>query len=231
VNEGGGAARHPSSSLSSDLSEGLRSLAAAGFDEPAEPPALASEIPAVRALPPLVDPSVVHGRRPPNAQGLAVADRILAAAGGGSGAGVPALATESPDQRRTLDPVAVAHEQPESRTSGQTTLAPYSAVVTLPTGESFRLAEGARLTIGRVRSDGIVAVEHVEVSRRHVAVEVRFGQVIATDLGSTNGTMVVSANQSRPLTPNTPTPLVEGDRLQIGADVPLCVIERIEWHA
>jgi hypothetical protein len=216
--------------VSSRLTAGLQALSTSGFSA-AIPDAVASTHDIV-PLPPLSNPSAATSRREPTAEGLAVADRILVAAG--VGIQPRRISQQSPDAV-ALDPATTGLplDAPDTPTehSGHTTLVPHSAIVTLPTGETFSMNEGETLTIGRVAAEGVIAVNHVEVSRRHVTLEMRFGQVLATDLGSTNGTMHVSGSRSSQLTAQTPAHLLEGDRLQVGADVPLCVIERIDWQA
>ncbi len=84
------------------------------------------------------------------------------------------------------------------------------------------------LVIGRTRSagasPGIVIDDDHGISRRHAEVthDPATDSWNITDLGSTNGTFVVAAGTAlsaslSPITPNTPTPLSESDRVFVGA--------------
>jgi hypothetical protein len=55
----------------------------------------------------------------------------------------------------------------------------------------------------------------------------RLGQLLATDLGSTNGTSVVSPAGARELDAFVSAPLAEGDRLVVSGDVVLCSVVRV----
>jgi FHA domain len=84
------------------------------------------------------------------------------------------------------------------------------------------------LVIGRTRSagasPGIVIDDDHGISRRHAEVthDPATDSWSITDLGSTNGTFVVTSHAEiqasmSPVTPNTPTPLSESDRVFVGA--------------
>jgi len=76
-------------------------------------------------------------------------------------------------------------------------------------GGEFDLDEGENL-IGR-DSDCTVRIRSTTVSRHHARILVRGDQVLVEDLGSKNGTFLSGARVERP------TPLKDGDALQIGS--------------
>ncbi|MFO0951086.1 MAG: GGDEF domain-containing protein [Isosphaeraceae bacterium] len=79
-------------------------------------------------------------------------------------------------------------------------------------GTMIRLHPGVTV-VGRA-GENAVRVPDLSVSRRHAEIEVdRQGMAWLTDLGSTNGTFL---NKSR-LPPHTPTPVEDGDRIQLGS--------------
>jgi pSer/pThr/pTyr-binding forkhead associated (FHA) protein len=69
------------------------------------------------------------------------------------------------------------------------------------------------------RSAAAFGIDHPRVSRRHVGVQLVDGVVIATDLGSRNGTWLVRDDERSPLT--AMTVLRPGDRLVTLDDVEL----------
>ena len=181
-------------------------------------------------LPLLTGPILEASRRLPSAEGLVIADRILAAVGHRTvidPVPAPPVRAQPADHRPVADSTAT---MPPDQ-AGDTTVLPRTAIITSPDGNTFVLRDGESLTIGRVPGPGDLAVNHVEVSRLHVRLEMRLGQLLATDLGSTNGTILVSGQSSSELKPQSAAPLLEGDRLVVGADVPLCTVQRIEWQS
>lgn len=208
-----------------DLGARLRALAAAGGidpqrevgqSSPATPPTRASR--SATPLPPLARRATQSGTaRELSAAGLAVADRILAAAGFVTATVLPIhhrqRASPAGDDVRDAAPSA--------------TVRPAQATITSPAGVPYRIGEGEALLIGRGVSAGGYAVNLMEVSRRHVHIEMRHGQVLATDLGSANGTSVVN-DSVRNLTPNAPTPLNVGDDLMVGTDVLLATLTSLD---
>jgi pSer/pThr/pTyr-binding forkhead associated (FHA) protein len=77
-----------------------------------------------------------------------------------------------------------------------------------PEGE-FGLDEGENL-IGR-DADCTVCIRSTTVSRHHARIVVRGQEALVEDLGSKNGTFLCGARVDRP------TPLKDGDALQIGS--------------
>jgi hypothetical protein len=77
-------------------------------------------------------------------------------------------------------------------------------------GKIFNL-DRPMLIVGR-QAGNEVLLNDAQVSRRHVQLELRNGQVFISDLGSANGTNV---NGQR-LMPNQPRPLIPGDLVQMG---------------
>ena len=226
------------SDVQASLSAGLRHLAASGFEvsEPGlSPIGASSDSPSVAShpLPPLTSPMLEANRRPPSMEGLVIADRIIAAAGHRTPANPVAVQAESDQTRVPANDHSGSDTTSTSRPNqtGDTTVLPRTAVISSPDGETFVLRDGESLTIGRVPGPGDLAVNHVEVSRLHVRLEMRLGQLLATDLGSTNGTVVVSGQSNTELKPQSAMALAEGDRLMVGADVSLCTVERIEWQS
>ena len=80
--------------------------------------------------------------------------------------------------------------------------------------------DGGPVTVGRALDCGIV-VSHQGVSGRHLRLETDGGQVVATDLGSRNGTRRLG----EPL--SGPTPLLPGEPLDLAGEVVLRVL-RVE---
>ena len=81
---GAGESASDEAGMSSRLTAGLRALADSGFAVPAAE-VVADRESAERPLPPLTSHTSGTSRREPTAEGLAMADRILVAAGAGSG--------------------------------------------------------------------------------------------------------------------------------------------------
>ncbi|HEY8074414.1 MAG TPA: GGDEF domain-containing protein, partial [Labilithrix sp.] len=80
-------------------------------------------------------------------------------------------------------------------------------------GQVFRI-EDAHVTLGRSKKADLVLVD-AGVSRLHCGIDRdRQGRCLASDLGSTNGTLLNGARVDR-------TELTAGDRLQLGPDVVL----------
>lgn len=75
-------------------------------------------------------------------------------------------------------------------------------------GQTFAI-DGPGATVGRQEGNTIV-LDDPRLSRRHLRLDLRDGALVATDLGSANGTLLngVDLGDSRPLRP--------GDRLQLG---------------
>lgn len=75
-------------------------------------------------------------------------------------------------------------------------------------GQTFAI-DGPGATVGRQEGNTIV-LDDPRLSRRHLRLDLRDGTLVATDLGSANGTLLngVDLGDSRPLHP--------GDRLQLG---------------
>jgi two-component system, NtrC family, response regulator AtoC len=89
---------------------------------------------------------------------------------------------------------------------------PLCLLVLTPAGvSSVPLVEGARITIGR--GEGCdVRIEDAKASRRHLVLQIS-APVMATDLGSMNGTLL----GERRMPADVPVPLAPGDTLAIGA--------------
>ena len=79
-------------------------------------------------------------------------------------------------------------------------------------GRRLRLDAGAALVIGRDSHCGLTLASP-DVSRRHCRVELKGGEVVATDLNSTNGTYVDGKRIGEP------TALPDGSILEIGQQV------------
>jgi type VI secretion system FHA domain protein len=82
------------------------------------------------------------------------------------------------------------------------------------TGERRRHQAG-RLTIGRAAGNDLMLPDpspQPSLSRKHCAIDATGEGFAVLDLASTNGTRL----NSRPVPPHTPTPLADGDRLEIG---------------
>ena len=79
----------------------------------------------------------------------------------------------------------------------------------MPNGQEFVVA--GQMTIGRSIENDVKLSDDGGVSRKHARLEASGTQVIATDLGSSNGTYINEAKIS------APTLLLDGDRLRVGA--------------
>lgn len=86
--------------------------------------------------------------------------------------------------------------------------APSSPRLIMPNGQGFVL--NGEMAIGRSVENDIKLSDDSGVSRQHAKLEVRGAQVIASDLGSSNGTWI---NEGRIAAPTT---LRDGDRLRVG---------------
>ncbi|MBI3966290.1 MAG: protein kinase [Chloroflexi bacterium] len=75
-------------------------------------------------------------------------------------------------------------------------------------GQSFSIGSEP-VTVGR-HLDNAVALDDVELSRRHARLEVWDGEVVVMDLGSTNGTFVNGEQVDKP------RPVKQGDRIMFG---------------
>jgi hypothetical protein len=78
-------------------------------------------------------------------------------------------------------------------------------------GTSVPLPEGAEVLLGR-ESDADVVLQEDMVSRRHAKIAVRGGEILLTDLGSTNGTFVNGQKVKR-------VRIAEGDRVLVGTSL------------
>jgi predicted component of type VI protein secretion system len=76
--------------------------------------------------------------------------------------------------------------------------------------QELYLSEG-EIVVGRALDCGL-ALDHLEVSRRHASLEVENGDVWLTDLGSSNGTQI----GDQPLPPRERAALPPGQRFTIG---------------
>ena len=99
------------------------------------------------------------------------------------------------------------------------------AEVVLGDGSRRTLNVGDEIIIGRGRpGPGRVALADLEVSRNHLRLS--FGsQLLAEDLGSTNGTSVERAEAVIPVPAGDALPLQQGDRVVVGS---MCVVEVLE---
>jgi hypothetical protein len=99
-----------------------------------------------------------------------------------------------------------------------------SVVYVTVSGRRAAIVLGERIVVGRAPEEGgreaglgSIAVPSVALSRRHVAIERRGGDIVVRDLGSRNGTTI------RGLTLAGDTVVGEGIELRLGRDVPLVV--------
>jgi len=132
----------------------------------------------------------------------------------------PRLGVHQPQlhQRVGTDPTAPASRPPAPVKPGKGARAkrgtPHRLMVLEP-----KVRKGAaypihgELTLGRAPSCAIGLPDDTFASQLHTRVFVVNGAVLVEDLGSTNGTHVNGARVS------SPTPLVSGDRLQIGSTI------------
>lgn len=213
------------------LSEGLAAMPS-GSAAPAAAPA------------PLHPSGTARPRRLPSESALAVADRLLAAAGAPAAhtSGVPA--PDPPAAAPSSDSIATSAVPivgtPKAPTSWAPPVAPTSpasrrdagpstddwtipraktAVFRGPDGVEHRVSAGESLTIGRAPGDGGVTVDRPEVSRRHARIDFADGLLTVVDLGSTNGTNVVSKGALRAVEARVAVRLGIGDRLVVLDDI------------
>lgn len=99
------------------------------------------------------------------------------------------------------------------------------AVINAADRTGYTLYDGEALVIGRSPGPGGVVVNSDDVSRAHVRIEVRLGRLLATELGSTNGTTLSRDGAVQDLERNSPTPLRTGDLLSVGGTTVLCTVQ------
>ena len=205
--------------VADELSARLCALAAAGFTE--DPVAGATDgQPRALALRAFVG----REQRVVSPEALTVANRILAAAGVRVGADrtVPEVdndLTVARAPRNRPAPVDV---------STTTTVAPFVAIVLGADRTRHEFREGDTLMIGRVPGPGGLAVDHLHISRRQVRLEMRLGSLLATELGSTNGTAVIRNGVARDLERAVAAALQVGDRLVVSGEIVLCTVESLD---
>lgn len=206
----------PELPLAQQLGQRLRELSAIEFDQADGGRDSWNHAPSMRRpappLPSLNRETAVTAGRPATPEAAAVAELILVRAGHRPH---PALVVERP-------PAFSHSESPPSDEAP--TLLPTAAVIADANGDTYSLAEGETIVIGRRPELGGIVVNSLEVSRRHAKVEFRLGQLLATDLGSTNGTRVVAATAVTALHAHAPAVLNSGDRVVAGSDVLLCIV-------
>ncbi len=78
-------------------------------------------------------------------------------------------------------------------------------------GTAVPLAEGAEILVGRESDLDLVLAEDM-VSRKHARIAVKDGEILLTDLGSTNGTFVNGQKVKR-------AKIAEGDRVLVGTSL------------
>ncbi len=140
--------------------------------------------------------------------------------------GMTIMAAELADVRARPD------GEPAPARSGQQQM---SAVLVLPSGQEVPLDAGA--VIGRRpqvdRVDGraiprLIAIDSPDqdISRSHVEISMSTEGLVAVDLHSMNGTVVIRADgERRSLEPGRPQPLAVGDFLEISEGITLAVRE------
>ena len=97
----------------------------------------------------------------------------------------------------------------------------------MPGGERVSLLDGAVFgrrprarTTGQTPKLIVVESPQEDISRSHLEMRIDGWSVVAEDLGSTNGTMLLRAGQpSQRLRPDSPVILQLGDRLDLGEGV------------
>lgn len=220
--------------IGAEISEGLKLLASSSPEDVADEAVAqlvelsASELRRQRStvpLPPLARQVDRAERRAVSSDADAIAERILVAAGGGSvriDLAAPPAPPPSPPAMSD-DPDRTVARQPGDSTH---TLAPTQATVRAVSGDDYLLAEGDELVVGRSPGVGGLLVDHSEVSRRHVQLQLRLGQLVATDLGSVNGTTVVGEEVTN-LRPTSAHRLSPGDRLVVNGDIELLTVVAI----
>ena len=107
------------------------------------------------------------------------------------------------------EPLLVTHDEPESRPLNEVQVVPLAR-----SPEGLRLEEGAppvrrRLAIVGRAADNDLALRHPEISKRHVAFELRDATWWIADLGSANGTTLGGARLRG-------VARLEGDRVVVG---------------
>jgi len=142
-----------------------------------------------------------------------IAGGVRLRAAGGSG--------EEPAERAASSaaPVAVPVAEPPVAPSPETA-APTRLGALLPWGG---WAPAGRTLLGRAprgSADHVLTLDDESISRTHVALDVTEGAVAATDLGSTNGTVVRRRDGAlERLVPGVRAELGEGDELNVGSVV------------
>ena len=163
------------------------------------PPAIAPAPPAADPAPPAVDPARPPGHMEP-AAGSSRFERdesapVVTAAVDPSPTGIRGDGTQTLVFRRPVPPAARARLR----------------VFTPDGGERTLEVDGTSLTIGRAH-DNVLVIDDARVSRHHGQVQARYGALVYTDLGSTNGTRVNGIRVDEIV-------LGAGDRLLVGDTV------------
>lgn len=152
-----------------------------------------------------------------------------------SGSRVASLLCEQGHVQRPGGSVCSRCRSPLSADSLEERQRPEFAFAVLPSGERIPLGRGA--VFGRrprssrmqgVRVPHLVTLSspHEDISRSHLEITIEDWSVLATDLDSTNGTMLLRDNQAPVrLRPGVATNLVHGDRLDLGDGVVLTLEE------
>jgi hypothetical protein len=92
-------------------------------------------------------------------------------------------------------------------------------------GRELVLRSGEVRVLGRDAAVADIVVESAVVSRRHVAVRSTGSAIVAEDLGSSNGTDLVSGGERTELEPGLPVELPVGSRLWVLDELELLVFE------
>lgn len=143
---------------------------------------------------------------------LAVADRILARAGGVS----------------TSDAAHGSADSGQRVPAGLGSVAGSTVTISGP-GFVHQPAPGSSIVLGRRDEPGRLIVPHPEVSSGHLRIDRGSGTDVAVvDLDSTNGTVLVRNGDSSALVSGEPVTLIPGDQLVTGTDVLLCEVTAAE---
>ncbi|MEE6282396.1 FHA domain-containing protein [Georgenia sp. MJ170] len=156
----------------------------------------------------------------------------------------PATTDTAPPATTDTAPPALAGADPVAQTAPATRPAPEPAAPPVAPGAArpvpvvpadgaapvptVMLADGRRLApgttiVGRApqprdgeRVDATLAVDDAQVSKNHLTVQLGPGEVVVTDRGSTNGSVVHGPDGPWPLAPGEPATLADGDVVVLG---------------
>jgi hypothetical protein len=188
----------------SGLARALRDQLSTDDDAP-EIPVVPVDVVALPDGPTDGAPRTVRSDRTPSAHARSVVARLFTAAGW---------------------PDVAPHQQPAGADPGSQAQVALPAILMLPDGRTVEMPVGSRLGFGRDDEEGQVGLGRAEVSRRHLRIDHLPEGLVATDVGSSNGTRLRRGGTSYQLEAGSAVLLESGDQLVVADGVDLCTVAR-----